>query len=205
MRRAARYDRAMTAAGEPRLAPPGAGLPPLERWIAKYWLLPKFFRAHPWGRIPGEFAASGARVLEAYARVPAARRAERTLVARLRGLEDSSRFWSAAMVLEHLVIAGELITLGVETLARGETPAEAASIARIKPPGEMAPAAAEAAFREFLARGEARIRAAKDTKSRATIAHPWFGAMTARQWAGFPILHHAIHRRQLGEIAKGME
>lgn len=188
----------------PALAPPGAGLPVFQRLVAKYWLLPRFFRDHPWAGLPGQFAASGARVLESYARIPEHERARRVLVPSIRGLEDSSRFWSAAMVLEHLVIAGELITGGVELLAAGKVPEGEASIAAIKPPGAKSPAEAEAAYREFLPRGEARLRGAVGTTSTLAFSHPWFGPLTAHQWACFPILHDSIHRQQLKEIGKGL-
>jgi hypothetical protein len=52
------------------------------------------------------------------------------------GIEDSSRYWSAAMVLEHLIEVGSRIATGVVELTHGQAASVKADIADVKPKGQ---------------------------------------------------------------------
>ncbi|HBR86274.1 MAG TPA: hypothetical protein DEA65_00320, partial [Candidatus Marinimicrobia bacterium] len=55
------------------------------------------------------------------------------LIDRLRGLEDSSRFWSPVMVLEHLVIVGRELKDIIISLNEEKVPNKDLDIADVKP------------------------------------------------------------------------
>src|SRR5687768_11192069 len=100
----------------PRLEPPGAGLPGIELLIAK-----AIFTVRRWTGTPAAFTAQFEREQRAiaglYAGRDEARLARQVLIPRLPGLEDSSRFWSVYMTLEHLRIVNEAITQVIGALA----------------------------------------------------------------------------------------
>jgi hypothetical protein len=62
---------------------------------------------------------------------------EPMLIKRLPGLEDSSRYWSLLMVLDHLRIVNEEITGVISCLTSGTLPDQAADIAKVKPSGSV--------------------------------------------------------------------
>jgi hypothetical protein len=59
--------------------------------------------------------------------------AQRVLIPRIRGLEDSSRYWSVWMTLDHLRIVHESLAHLIRELVREVTPPGAASTAAVKP------------------------------------------------------------------------
>jgi hypothetical protein len=94
------------------LVPPGAGLPPLELWASKigFGILRNTLnrrRIEDWLRNETSLVLAISRALS-----PEQMKRE-VLIPRLTGLEESIKNWSAAMVLQHLVIVdtgiGELI------------------------------------------------------------------------------------------------
>jgi len=93
---------------EPQLAPPGAGLPRIEQLIARVLFARRrrngsreAFNAH--FRNEHELIR---KMVEACSRDSGARR---VLIQRVRGLEDSSRYWSVWMTLDHLRIVNSQI------------------------------------------------------------------------------------------------
>src|SRR5580765_4880752 len=117
---------------EPKLAPPGAGLPAAELVIARLLFA--------WRRRTGTRESFNARFRQERAAIDrmvrdcdAESAAQRVLIPRPRGLEDSSRYWSVWMTLEHLRIVHGSITRVIGALANGVTPPGAASTAKVKP------------------------------------------------------------------------
>ncbi|HEX7653656.1 MAG TPA: hypothetical protein VF607_09125, partial [Verrucomicrobiae bacterium] len=105
----------------PNLAPPGAGLPAIEMVLAR-----TFFA---WRRTLGnrtsftrDFQREQDQIAKLIAHLPPERAAQRVLIPRLRGLEDSSRYWSVWMTLEHLRIMHTGITGIMQALAQGKVP-----------------------------------------------------------------------------------
>lgn len=127
----------------------------------------------------------------------------RALIPRLRGLEDNSRYWSVAMVLEHLAIVGGGITEAVIDLTRGGTDKKPVTIKDVKPDPHSPP---QQCIDSFKAMSEAFLTkiepGALDNHPEATYPHPWFGPMNARQWYILAGRHQAIHRHQIEQILK---
>ena len=97
-------DPAPTAA--PALEAPGAGLPWYELAVAKRALFPLRCAQLGWAGASRLFQAEGERVLALLALIPPERQAERILIDRLPGMEDSSRYWSAAMTVSTSTSSG---------------------------------------------------------------------------------------------------
>lgn len=60
------------------------------------------------------------------------------LIERVRGLEDSSRYWSVWMTLDHLRIMNSRLGKVITSLAKGVIPPGKASTANVKPNKEVA-------------------------------------------------------------------
>ena len=127
------------------------------------------------------------------------------LVPPQQGLEDSSRYWSAAMLLDHLVIVGEQVKGGILALSRGIVPKGEASTAKVKPSGAPTVAEAVAAYKKFASTVMVDLdKGVADKDSKATFRHPWLGPLNCRQWQWLLAAHQAIHLHQLHEIVKGL-
>jgi hypothetical protein len=192
----------MNESPTPSLAPPGAGLPAIELFIAR-----RLFALKRKLRTREDFTATFEREREAVAgwvsRCPVEKRGERVLVPRLRGLEDSSRFWSVWMTLDHLRITNLVFARVIQSLADGRVPPGRASTADVKPdPGVTAQVEADyEASCDGLLQTVAGIR---DLRSAAQFAHPWFGPLDAAGWHALAALHMGIHRAQLGRILSSL-
>ncbi|MEM1059061.1 MAG: DinB family protein [Verrucomicrobiota bacterium] len=122
------------------------------------------------------------------------------LIKRIRGIEDSSRHWSPAMTLRHLVIVGEGIAGIIKDLRQHERPDRAVRIQDVKPEPECGPEqrrAFDLHVRRYLKRTAEPPRREELT---TTHAHPWFGEMNAHQWHVLASAHVAVHRRQIEKI-----
>jgi hypothetical protein len=186
---------------EVNLERPGAGLPLWELLIARYWVLPRQSAAMNWDESNAAFLREGEKILKLTEGLSAQQLETRVLVPRLRGMEDSSRYWSAAMTLEHLMIVGELCAQAIESLAHGDEVQINKGIADLKPQGLASGAAVRENFRKFLDRVHAQI--SKPTLRRdsaKTAPHPWFGEMTAHRWNWLIASHQWLHRQQVKAI-----
>lgn len=180
----------------PRLDAPGKGLPIWERLSINYVALPRFYRATSWDQRLAMFEKNGRRILEV-ATTAEGHLLERALVPRLPGLEDSSRFWSISMVMEHLITVGSDMAELIVQLSNGQVPDRFVSIAAYKPKGAHTAEAQRAEFDAFLATfRHAMTQLVGDRTSRAKFRHPWFGPRTAAEWLGVAALHQALHRKQ---------
>ncbi len=122
------------------------------------------------------------------------------LIDRITGIEDSSRYWSPGMVLEHLIIVGSAMMRGIVELSRGIVPAVKPDVAAVKPTGSYG-AGAVGVFQSFLAQYADTVnREVADRNSRTTLRHPWFGELNARQWHCLAAIHQGIHRKQVQKI-----
>jgi hypothetical protein len=193
---------AMSTIPDPELAPPGAGLPPLELFVAR-----RLFRLK---RLLGSresfldrFQRERSSIRELLATCPPSRRGERVLIPRLRGLEDSSRHWSLWMTLDHLRITNGVFAVVMASLARGRVPSRPASTAAVKPDLE-ADASVEAGFEESCDRLLATVAGVADLRTSARYAHPWFGRLDAEGWWALSAMHMGIHRGQVARILAGL-
>jgi hypothetical protein len=128
---------------------------------------------------------------------------ERVLVKRLPGLEDSSRYWSLLMVVDHLRIVNDQITGVISRLTTGTLPEQAADIAKVKPSGSVGPEVI-AEFEKGCAHFTDTIADAGDLKTALKFAHPWFGPMDAAAWHFMTGFHMQLHRKQMELILATM-
>jgi hypothetical protein len=187
---------------EPKLAPPGAGLPKVELFIAR--------ALFGWRQMRGNrdfFTTDFQREREAIRALvrecDAESGARRVLIDRVPGLEDSSRYWSVWMTLEHLRIIHNGITRTIGSLAKEVVPPGQASTAAVKP----APDITEAVVAEYETSCDKlleTVAAIPDLKTKARFAHPWFGPLDASGWHSMAGTHLAIHREQIRRILKGL-
>src|SRR6187549_1615298 len=122
----------MKTEAEPQLAPPGAGLPRLELFVARRLFASRLKRGNR-EDFNAHFRKERATIAELVAGCDAESAARRVLIDRPRGLEDSSRYWSVWMTLEHLRIVNGAVTRLIGALAQGVKMDGAASTAAVKP------------------------------------------------------------------------
>jgi len=192
----------MNTSIEPKLAPPGAGLPEIERRIGSILFA--------WRRWAGDRESHNARfqrereiIRSLISECDAESGAQRVLIKRLRGLEDSSRYWSVWMTLDHLRIIHQSLARVIGSLAKEIRPPGAASTAAVKP----SPQATGAVVAEYEASCEAllaTVAAADNLKTKARFAHPWFGPLDAAGWHSMAAGHIGIHRVQIERILEGL-
>lgn len=180
----------------PQLAPPGAGLPWLESLMIRcfgHWMLRSRF---DWEHAQAAIARVSSRMTKEAMDMDDEGLARRVLIQRLRGLEDSSRYWSSEMVLEHLVITGELFTNYVVALSHGRPVTDQRGIADIKPLGGLG----RAIVARFAAVHEAiPVRLASEAgpfRDGPSHPHAWFGKLTAADWLSLTALHLGLHEKQ---------
>lgn len=191
---------------QPNLAAPGAGLPPLQAFVLRHVLFPAFCRTTSWDEALGLFLREGERVAAAAQSLAPEALRTRVLIRAPLGIEDSSRYWSAAMVLEHLVEVGSRIATGVVELTHGQAASVKADIAEVKPQGRNdGDGDIVAAYRAFLEDyADMVTRRAGDRAARHTAPHPWFGDLTPQRWVCLGAIHQRIHRLQMERIIAGL-
>lgn len=183
---------------EPRLAPPGAGLPLPELLVARVIFAVRRARGSA-ASFTRDFTTERARVAALVGPCSATSAAKRVLTPRLRGLEDSSRHWSVWMTLDHLRIVHGAISGVIASLARGVVPEGTASTAAVKP----SPAVTAAVVATYEASCDSLLSTvanAGELRTGARYAHPWFGPLDAFGWHALAGMHLAIHRRQIETI-----
>ncbi len=186
----------------PQLAPPGAGLPKPELFVGRLLFA---LRCAVTSR-----AAAGAKIVAERAAIKALVRplapadaARRVLIARPRGLEDSSRHWSVFMTVDHLRIVNLSIAATIRELVAGREPGGVVSTAAVKP-SPTADAHVMPAFADSCAALlEAGCEAAS-LRTRLRHAHPWFGPLDAADWRVLGGMHLGMHRRQINLILAGL-
>ncbi|MBS1986070.1 MAG: DinB family protein [Bdellovibrionales bacterium] len=189
---------------QPKLAPPGAGLPWWEHLIARWYLFPKFCRQSTWESALALFQRETTRIDDLVAHTPGDQFTSPILVTGVRGIEDSSRYWSVALTLEHLIIVTRQFTQVVVDLGEGRIPNGKASTAAVKPQGANPTSLLvdfDRASADFHRRALSEV---KNRQSPTTFAHPWFGQLTAYKWVCIAAMHHGIHRRQIEAIHRGL-
>lgn len=183
---------------EPRLAPPGAGLRWLELRLARLGFRFLNHRATPAAttdRLKRERDA----ILALVRGISPEEGTHRVLIPRLPGLEDSSRFWSVFMTLDHLRIVNDAVAETITLLSAGRVPDLPASTAAVKP-SPAADASVMAAFARSCAALRHAAKASPDLRTAARFAHPWFGPLDAAGWFFMAAFHLGLHRKQIQRI-----
>jgi len=189
---------------QPQLDKPGAGLPFFEALMVRYYVAPFQSRKADKDKNLRLFAMLGARVLKEADGVAASQRDVKVLVPRMRGIEDSSRFWCVNEVLEHLLITGEPMRALIEALVAGKTLDYVVDIANFKPKGKYAGGDARPDFKKFVDETVERLKAAPVADAGPTHLHPWMGRFNSLQWTWLLAGHSGLHLAQLQAIKKGL-
>jgi hypothetical protein len=192
----------MFAIAEPKLAPPGAGLPSVELLIGRL-----MFALNRWTtnreRSTRRFQHEREAIRALIRPCDAETGAQRVLIARPHGLEDSSRYWSVWMTLDHLRIVHHSFVRVIRALTEGIVPPGRANTADVKPSPNVTPVVAadyEQSCDEYLA----VVREASDLNTLVRYAHPWFGPLNAAGWHALSGGHLRIHRVQIERILAGL-
>ncbi len=185
----------------PMLQPPGAGLPFIPRLYVRWFGRRSLRRKYTWDTAPVAIEAAAVRLYESASALPDDALKTPVLVPPMNGLEDSSRYWSPAMVLQHLVMTGDIFSEIILQLSRGEP------VTNRRGPADVKPAAANRtdveAFRAMHSGLGDRLRiGAGPDRDGARFPHPWFGPLTARDWFSLFAAHLLIHEKQLKAILK---
>jgi hypothetical protein len=190
---------------QPQLAKPGAGLPWFEALLAKYWVMPRMSRKMSWDDSVDWYRKETEKIYSSIRGVSQEKWGTRVLVPRLRGLEDSSRYWSILETLEHLMRVGEGMAGAVHELGHGRVPQLLIQVAAFKPKGALSLQSGESQFRACCDGIVDKLTdSTLDRKSKARLYHPWFGELCAYQWNWLCASHQWIHRNQIQKIAASL-
>jgi hypothetical protein len=184
------------------LGAPGGGLPLLELVMSRTMLAlvqPIFTRAAAERRFKAEaerMVAIANDLDDCTAQTP-------VLIKRIWGIEDSSRYWSVFMTLEHLIKVDTAIVDIIEHLVQDRRYPRPISIADAKPAPGRTRAVVEP-FQKSVERYLGVVGRFRDLHTAQRCEHPWFGPFDAHQWHTLAALHHTIHRRQIERIVDTM-
>jgi hypothetical protein len=186
----------------PPLAPPGAGLPAYELAIARFlfwWIRRNGSR----DIFTQRFERERDIILDLVCQCPEGAAGRRVLIKRLRGIEDSSRYWSVWMTLDHLRIVNLAVASAIRALGHGTVPDETASTAAVKPDPAVDASVVEGFKRscETFLQQAAKV---PDLKTALRYHHPWFGPLDAEGWYALGGVHLGLHRHQIERIIAGL-
>ena len=187
---------------EPKLAAPGAGLPWPERLIANL-MVKRGIRRTSRQEVSALLADECQLILDLVSPLSSKTASQRVLIKRLRGLEDSSRYWSIFMTLDHLRIVNSGMADAITLLGQGKIPEREASTATVKPRTDVEESVVED-FANSCQALEQAARSVSDLHTKARYAHPWFGELDAGGWYFMSAFHLRLHRKQIEEILPGL-
>lgn len=186
-----------------KLAPAGAGVPWYQKLIFQYIVAPFIAGRTDWVVSEQNFHKINGRILKEIESLSEKQLTTKILIPPITGLEDSSRFWSAAMTLEHLLIVSELMMTAITDLTNGEIPQIKVSTADVKPSGKIKADEVISEFKLMVSDDYKKFFLnLKNKNSELRFLHPWFGLLTAKQWFWVMSIHHGVHLKQIREIKK---
>jgi uncharacterized damage-inducible protein DinB len=188
---------------EAKLAAPGAGLPLPELMIGKLLFALKRWTGNR-ELFDRHFKQQRAAIRAILDQCDPITLSQRVHIARPPGLEDSSRYWSILMTLDHLRIVHHEFIRVMTTLANDAVPKGEASKAAVKP-DPMITADALQTYEASCDALLAAVSSISDLKTKLRFAHPWFGAMDAYGWHALAGGHMNIHRIQIERIILGLK
>ncbi len=192
----------MTTQTEPKLAAPGAGLPKIELFVGRQLFALRRLTGNR-NSFDARFRKERELIRALVSSCDADSAARRVLIRRPPGLEDSSRYWSLWMTLDHLRIVHHEFVRVIGALTRGILPEGEASTAAVKPSADVS-AAVVAAYEESCDALLATIAASPNLNTAVRYAHPWFGPLNASGWHALAGVHMGIHRVQIERILAGL-
>ncbi len=183
---------------------PGAGVPFPQRIAMRFLLKPLYAHRTPYEESRDRFARLHAKVEKLISGLSEEQLSKRVLVPPMTGLEDSSRYWSIAMTLDHVVIVGRHVLGLIGELDQGRVPPVEATTATVKP--SVRPVADVLKdYRQYAGVDvPALLPRLKNLDSRMVYRHPWFGNMRMQGWYWLQPTHLRLHVAQIAEIRKGL-
>jgi len=181
----------------------GAGISPTKVILAKYIMFPLLNRTISWYGAWNVFESEGQKIIDMSYKLDSEQLFQRVLVPKLFGLEDNSRYYSVAMVLEHLLSVGRALETRVPILSRGIELKGDIKIEDVKPYNAIDDDIVEQ-FEEFISHFREQIEDCDDIHIDNASPHPWFGAFNPKQWSILGMVHQVIHRRQIEAIIKAL-
>lgn len=182
----------------PLLQAPGKGLPRLELFIARIlvgWQYKRTTRS----KTAELFEFEKNEIVRLARGFTSELGSTQVLINRLKGLEDSSRYWSIYMTVDHLRIVNQGMMEIITLLARGEKPDRVVRTADVKP-RESANQDVVNNFVRVSNDFQETVSKISDLKTTAKCAHPWFGEFDADQWYFMAAFHMRLHRKQILSI-----
>ena len=186
------------------LEPPGAGLPPeeLKRTQERFHTA---FNSNTRADYEELFKYELTTILQILEKIPGQLRGERVLIDRIRGIEDSSRHWSAYMTLEHLHICNVIFLDIIEKLLRGGIEPMTKVLPENVKPGVKSNDASRVAFEQSAQQFLDVVTQVKSLNTEATHPHPWLGPLDGAKWLALSAVHMKIHRQQMELIQAGLQ
>jgi hypothetical protein len=181
-----------------KLAPPGAGIPPLEISVAKL-LFAVLRRTKGPGWATKHFHSEASTMVRLAGSLTPQAANTQVLIERVVGIEDSSRNWSVLMTLDHLVIVNTAVIDIIESLSSERLYSRRVSIAAVKPK----PVQSLETISRFAGATQDYVERISHLGNLVTAtrhSHPWFGPLDALGWHWLATIHHTIHRRQIQKI-----
>lgn len=188
---------------EPKLKAPGQGISPFEKMFLHRVWLPVNKRLLTSQKAQDIFRMETIRTLHTYRNIPREDVRKQILIKPMLGLDDSSRYWSADMTLEHMILVTKGMVNIIQTLAREHVLHFEVRIADVKPKGLYGDLVLNA-FDKTMQDTIEQLDALKTTQSKARHYHPWFGTLNAHGWHTLLAKHQKLHRRQLELIADAL-
>ncbi len=187
---------------QPDLAAPGAGIPWLEQKALGAGLR-LLSRRMDREKMLARFGEEGELLLSLALPLDEAAGRRRVLVPRQPGMEDSSRFWSPYMILEHVMTVNRAIALLARALAAGKPFGREVRTADVKPSPGVGPEVT-GLFRESMGSCRELLAGLEIRGREMRHVHPWFGPLDAHQWCCLMAVHEGIHRRQMQQVIARM-
>ncbi len=184
------------------LAPPGAGIPPLERQVLGVGIR-LAAQLVTKDRLTGMFRDEALRAVAVARQLSEEAGRRRVLIPRFLGIEDSSRNWSVYMTLEHLVIVNSAIAAALPRLYAGHDISTEVRVEDVKPIAEAGPEQIEDLVR-LVERYTDMVEKLGNLRAGISHPHPWFGSLSAAQWHALAAVHNGVHRRQVERIVKAL-
>lgn len=184
-----------------KLQKPGAGLPFLEALIVKY-----FFGQYVANKKTADdnfktLEIFTQKILKTIEGLSAEQLEHPVLVPKLQGLEDSSRYWSIHMTLEHLLIVGKNMKHILIELSHERIPPIQVDIAKVKPLGSTSSQEIVKEFKLFFENVNEDIKKNMGNyHAKAKLYHPWLGDISVKKWHWLLGTHQGIHYNQIKHI-----
>jgi hypothetical protein len=123
---------------------------------------------------------------------------QRVLIDHILGIEDDTRDWSVALVIEHLAIVSTGIIQVIKALSEEKSFDGPISIVAVKPENRTV---TMNELKQIIKDFETFVPQNKNSKM--TKAHPWFVEFNNKDWNTFLAIHTWVHKRQIKAILRG--